>query len=469
MRIERRQSVSLVAASVSLLLAGCVTGPVERPSVPLPGEYQQVEATSTPGAVAEPVSAQWWRGFGSPLLNDWIETRLAAGPDLYIAAERVRQAQMTLRSAGSDRFPDASVSASSSRSRSDSPGIPASNRESSSAGLSIGYEVDLWGRIAAGVRSARASYQASRYDYETLRISTASTLASTYFQMLSTAERLKIARENLTIAERVLGVVQARFRNGVATSLEVSQQTTAVLAQRTAIVPLETQQRQLAAALALLLGQMPQGFDASGETFDQLAVPAVTPGLPSELLERRPDLAAAEAGLVTAAMDVHTARTALFPSISLSGSGGLSSSELLSLTNPATSLSAALSMGLTLFDAGRRSSQIESARSRQRVAVETYASAVRTALKEVDDALGNVDVGVRQEASQQETVAQARRSLELSELRYREGADDLLAVLDSQRTLFQAQDSLIQLRLSRLNSALDLYRALGGGWEQAAP
>ncbi|MGC4029863.1 MAG: TolC family protein [Steroidobacteraceae bacterium] len=454
------------AALTALLLAGCATGPVQRPDVALPGNYQEPVATQ---ASAGPVSAQWWRGFGSARLDEWIENRLAAGPDLFIAAERVRQAQMALRSAGSDRFPDVGVSASSSRSRSDASGSPPVDRESTSAGLSVGYEVDLWGRIAATVRSARASYQATRFDYETLRITTASTLASTYFQMLATGERLQLARENLAIAERVLGVVDARFRNGIATSLEVSQQTTTVLAQRTALVPLETQQHQLAAALALLLGEVPQGFDASGESFDQLAVPAVTPGLPSELLERRPDLASAEAGLVAAAADVHAARTTLLPSISLSGSGGLSSAELLSLTNPATSLSAALSMGLTLFDAGRRSAQIESARSRQRVAVETYAAAVRTALKEVDDALGNADVGSRQEMSQQQTVAQARRSLDLAELRYREGADDLLVVLDSQRVLFQAQDSLVQVRLARLNAALDLYRALGGGWEGAVP
>lgn len=453
-----------VAVSVSLLLAGCAGGPVQRPDVPLPAGWEQVPAQSAP-ADAEPVSAQWWRSFGSQRLDEWIETRLDAGPDLYIGAERVLQARMALRSASSARFPDASVSASSSRSRSDAPGSAPVDRESTSAGVSVGYEVDLWGRVAADVRGARANYAATQYDFETLRIATAATLAATYFQMLATGERLAIARENLAIAERVLGIVDARFRNGVATSLEVSQQTTAVLSQRTAIVPLETQQRQLASAMALLLGEVPQGFDASGETFAQLSVPQVAPGLPATLLTRRPDLAAAEADLVAAAADVHVARTSLLPSISLSGSGGLSSAELLSLTNPATSVSAALSMGLTLFDAGRRNAQIQTARSQQRVAVETYAAAVRSALKEVDDALGNADVGARQELSQQETVAQARRSLELSELRYREGADDLLSVLDSQRVLFQAQDSLIQTRLSRLNAALDLYRALGGGWQ----
>lgn len=466
MNMQTANHHRMAAVAATLLLGGCVMGRVVPPQVPLPPAWQEpapaVDADSA-------VTVQWWRGFGSARLDDWIEHRLAQGPDLAMGAERVLQAQLALRSTASSRFPGLNASASTSRSRSDAPGGPSVDRESSSAGLSMSYEVDLWGRIGADVRGARASYQASKFDFETLRISTASTLASTYFQMLATAERLGLARENLAIAERVLGIVEARFRNGVATPLEVSQQTVAVLSQRTALVPLETQQRQLAAALALLLGEVPQGFDAGGERFDQLSIPAVAPGLPSQLLQRRPDIAAAEEGLVSAAASVHSARTALFPSISLSGSGGASSVELLSLTNPSTSLSAALSMGLTLFDGGRRSAQIETARSRERVAVETYAAAVRTALKEVDDALGNADVGVRQEISQQETVAQARRSLELAELRYREGADDLLSVLDGQRTLFQAQDALVQLRLARLNAALALYRALGGGWEGATP
>lgn len=463
---SRARLAKSVAAGVAIVIAGCAGGPVVRPDVPLPVAYQEGAAQD---AADTQVSAQWWRAFNSPLLDGWIETGLASGPDLYIGAERVRQAQLALRSAGSARFPDVGASASSSRSSSDAAGSPPTDRESTSAGLSVGYEIDLWGRIAADVRGARAAFAATRFDFETLRIATAATLASTYFQMLATGERLDIARENLAIAERVLGVVDARFRNGVATSLEVSQQTTTVLSQRTALLPLETQQRQLASAMALLLGETPQGFQAGGETFAQLAVPVVAAGLPATLLERRPDLAAAEADLAAAAADVHVARTSLLPDISLSGSGGLSSAELLSLTDPVTSLSAALSMGLTLFDAGRRSAQIETARSQQRVAVETYAAAVRSALKEVDDALGNADVGARQELSQQETVAQARRSLELAELRYREGADDLLSVLDSQRVLFQAQDSLIQVRLARLNAALDLYRALGGGWQAPAP
>lgn len=448
---------------LAIALAGCATGTVVRPDVPMPAAYEEVDPA--PGAE---VPADWWRGFGSAQLTRWMEEALQDSPDIRIGAERVEQARLALRSARSSLWPALSASAGSNASRSEDDDGRRTDRESTSAGLSVSYEVDLWGRIAADVRGARASYEATRFDHEALRLSVASTVAATYFQMLATQERLDLARENLAVAERVLRIVEARYRNGIATPLDVSQQTTAVLAQRTALLPLETQQRQLRTSLAVLLGRMPQGFDAGSETFGQLEIPVVGAGLPSTLLTRRPDLAAAEADLAAAAADITVARAALLPSISLSGSGGLASAELLSLTNPSTSLSAALSMGLSLFDAGRRQAQLAAARSQQRVAVELYASAVRSALKEVDDSLGNADVSARQEASQRETVAQAQRSLALAELRYREGTDELLTVLDAQRTLFQAQDALVQVRLARLNAALDLYRALGGGWTPPA-
>ena len=420
-----------------------------------------------PAGATQEIRADWWEGFGSSQLSQWLDerSRLEPRPAHRRGAGASRPRWRCDRPAAVD-VPSLGASAGLSQSRADSENTAASTRRGTSVGLSVSYEVDLWGRIAAGVTGARAVLDATRYDAETARLSIATTVASTYFQFLATQERLSLARENLDIAERVLRVVEARARNGVATPLDVSQQTTAVLSQRTALLPLETQQRQLRSALAVLLGATPQGFDAGGETFNVLQVPAVAAGLPSSLLTRRPDLAAADADLVSSAANVTAARASLFPSIALSGSGGLSSNELASLSNPVTSLSAALSLGLTLFDAGRRAATIEVVRSQQRVAIESYAAAVRGALKEVDDGLGNADVSSRQEIAQQETVAQAQRTLRLAELRYREGTDQLLTVLDAQRTLFSAQDALIQVRLTRLNAALDLYLALGGGWQR---
>jgi outer membrane protein, multidrug efflux system len=452
----------LSAAALALLATGCaVTEPLTRATPALPAAFDE---TATVPAGAMPVARDWWLAFGSPQLAALVDAALAGSADLRIAAERVRQAEIALQQAGTSLLPSVGVSAGSNTGRSDVAGSSGSTRNATSVGLSVSYEVDLWGRIAAGAQAGEAQLTATRYDLDGARLTLTTAVASTYFQLRATEARLLLARENLEIAERVLKIVEARRRNGVATALEVSQQATAVLQQRTALLPLEVQQRQTLSALALLLGRVPQGYTLAPEDFSRLAVPAVAPLLPSELLLRRPDLAAAEAQLAAADANVAAARAALLPSISLSSSGGLASAALLSLANPTASLSLGLSLAQNLFDNGRQRLAVESSRSQRVVLVETYGNAVRAALKEVDDGLGNADRNRRQELAQQQVLEQARLSLRLAELRYREGSGDLLSVLDAQRTLFTTQDQLATLRLARLTAALDLYKALGGGW-----
>lgn len=460
-----------VFTAVALVVGGCAVQ--ESRTVvqqPLPEKWLStagpVSVTPLASAVsadpAAPVPAQWWQSFGSTQLEALVQEAWAGSSTLRIAQERVRQAEIALQTTDAAQLPSASLSAGTSGSRSEG----AATRKSSSLGLSASYEADLWGRLAAGSESARAAAAASRYDLATSRITLSASVASSYFQLLALRERVEIARSSLATAERVLRIVESRARNGVATPLEVSQQTITVLQQRTALQPLEEQVRQTRTALALLLGRQPVGFDvADGESFMGLAVPAVSPGMPSDLLTRRPDLQAAEARLRAADADVAAARAALLPSLSLSASSGLSSAVLLGLGGGTTSASLAASLAQTLFDGGRKNLQIETVQSQRVVLVETYASAVRTALKEVQDGLGNAETTQRQEDTQAQVVAQAQRSLDLSERRYREGLDTLLTVLEAQRTLFSARDSLSQIRLSRLQAALDLYRVLGGGWQ----
>lgn len=446
-----------------LALGGCAVRE-PRTSVPmaLPDDWNTPAAGAPAATQDAAVPAQWWQGFGSAQLGALVDEALAGSADLGTAAQRVRQADIALQLAGAAQLPGVSASAGSSANRSEG----ASTRKSSNVSLSVSYEVDLWGRLAADAQSARAALDASRFDLATARITVAASVASTYFQHLALRERLEIARQNLATAERVLRIVEARARNGVATSLEVSQQTTTVLQQRTALAPLQLQVRQTASALALLLGRQPLGFEVGADqALAQLAPPAVAAGLPSSLLARRPDLRAAEARLAAADANVAAARAALLPSFSLSAGGGVSSAALLSLAGGTGSASLAASLAQSLFDGGRRQLQVESARSQREVLVNTYASAVRSALKEADDALASAATSRSQERTQGEVVAQAQRSLALAELRYREGADTLLTVLDAQRTLFSAQDALAQQRLARLTAAVDLYRALGGGWQ----
>lgn len=452
------------AVLLALVAAGCAAPPVEAPRTEpaMPPRFAEAPAG------LDALQPDWWNSFAAPELAALVEQALAGSSDLAIAAERVRQAELAVRIAGASLFPSLSGGASTAERYIDPSGTGGASARSSGVSLSASYEVDLWGRLAATVDSAQASLAGSRYDLQTVRLSVSSAVANAYFQVLALRVRRAIAQENLAIAERVFRIVQARYDNGAASALDLSRQRTTVLSQRATIEPLQVQERQTLAALALLLGRAPQGFSVAGMPLDALAVPAVAPGLPSDLLLRRPDLASAEAALQQADANVAVARAALLPSIQLSGSTGLASSALLSLANPSFSVGLTASVAQTLFDSGRLRNQVLQSESQRRVLVESYRASIHRALKEVEDSLSNIARNRNQEQSQRAIRDEAQRALALAELRYREGVEDLLSTLDAQRTLFLAQDSLAQQRLARLTAAVDLYKALGGGWVRPA-
>lgn len=459
--ISFRTSVSTLVAA--MILAGCATAvDTTRPVVELPSQWSE-NAVATPNALQR----DWWLNFNSNELVGLIDEALAANTDLKIATERVRQAEITARLAGASLAPVVTVQAGSSASwDKPAPGIPAAGSQNSGVTVGVAYEVDLWGRVAAVARGSRASLDASRFDSQTVQLTVTTGVASGYFQVLALRMRLAVARENLAISERVQAIVDARFRFGAAAALDVSRQRTTVLQARAALLPLQVQERQTITALSILLGRPPESLRIAALSLDAMTIPEVAVGMPSELLTRRPDLASAEASLAGADANVAAARAALLPTVSLSGSVGASGPGLLSLTNPAYGVELAASFVRSLFDADSRRSQVEANESARRQLVETYRRAVYTSLKEVEDALSNAERNRQQELAQLEIRAEAQRSLDLSQLRYREGANDLSSVLDAQRTLFSANDSLAQLRLLRLTSSLDLFKALGGGWER---
>ncbi|MGZ5150000.1 MAG: efflux transporter outer membrane subunit [Burkholderiales bacterium] len=453
-----------VCVAVALALAGCATtSPMLKPDVSAAPAWNE-PAPSNGGSVFP----DWWGTFGSAELKQLVEQALTGSPDLAIATERVRQAEAQVRMAGASLFPtiDLGVGASS---RSTSGNGSSFTSNASSATLSASYELDLWGRNRSGVRAAQSSLQATAYDRDTARLTLISGVATSYFEVLSLRSRLAIARENLAIAENVRDLVSARVRNGAASALDSSRQEATVLSQRAALLPLEQQERQTLAALAVLIGRVPEGFEVKATGVADLAVPAINPGLPAELLVRRPDLASAEAQLTGANADLAAARAALLPSIQLTGSAGTASAALLSFASggASTTIGLALSLLQPIFDGGRLRGQKSIAESRERELVENYRKAILAAFKDVEDALVAASHQAQQETVQQEVQAQSREALRLAQVRYREGADDLLTVLDAQRTLFNAQDQLAQLRRNRLEAAVSLYKALGGGWNAA--
>lgn len=468
MNIWVRRSLALV---VACSLSGCaMVSPQLKPDVSVAGAWNEPAP-----ADAAAVSPTWWTTFGSPELESLVAEALAGSPDLAIATARVQQAEAQVRVADASLFPVLTAAGSTSGLRTSTVGSTtraggAVVSSGGNVGLTASYELDLWGKNQAGVRAAESSAAAAGFDRDTAQVTLVSGVATGYFDILALRTRLAIARDNLAIAQKVLDVVSARARNGEASALDLSRQEGTVLSQQAALVPLEQQERQTLAALAVLVGRTPEGFDVKATGIGDLRVPTIDPGLPSTLLVRRPDLASAEAQLAAANADVAAARAALLPSITLTGTAGLATSALTSIATGGTTAAIGLAASLLqpIFDGGRLRGQKAIAESRERELVATYRKAILSAFADVEEALAGTSRLGQQEQLQADVQAHAQESLRLAEVRYRAGADDLLTVLDAQRTLFAAQDQLAQVELSRLQAAVSLYKSLGGGWSAAA-
>jgi NodT family efflux transporter outer membrane factor (OMF) lipoprotein len=283
--------------------------------------------------------------------------------------------------------------------------------------------------------------------------------------VLSLRDRLAIARANLENAERVLAIVQSRVRNGAASPLDLAQQEGVVAGQRAAIPGLVQDERFARASLAVLLGRPPEGFDVAGTALSPVRSPHVTPGLPSALLLRRPDLQSAEWALRGAEADVDAARAAFFPQIDLTGSGGLQSTALATLFSGAGGFyTIAASLTQPIFQGGALAGALKQAQGRRAEAIATYRGAVFQAFADVEIALGDIGNQSDQLRYRADQAGAAQRAFRISESQYREGATDFLTVLDAQRTLYAVQDSLAQAKLAALQADVTLFRVLGGGW-----
>jgi len=422
-------------------------------------------APSDSGAAVWP-GPGWWREFGSRELDRLIAAAQAANPDLAAAAARVAQAQARARIAGAPLLPSVDASASADRS-----GRLSGARPAGSLGLGVGasYEVDFWGRNAADLASARASLAASRFDRETVALTITAATASNYFLVLSLRDRIRIARLNLANAERVLALVEARARSGAVSQLDLARQRAQVEGQRAGIPPLENQEFAARLALAVVLGRAPGALDIGGRDLGAFKAPPLSPGVPSALLARRPDIARAEADLAGASADITAARAAFYPDIRLTGSLDSRANAVSSLfqgTNIAYVVGASVLQAI--FDGGARQGAVDLAEARKLELVHAYRAAVLAAISDVESALMDLNALAREEVSRRREAAEARTAFDLAETRYRSGAEDLLTVLDAQRTLYQALDRVAQVRFDRLSALVTLYRALGGGWQADA-
>jgi NodT family efflux transporter outer membrane factor (OMF) lipoprotein len=453
----KKYMVFVVAAA---LLGGCYVKP-EQSNLTLPEQFE----TNVSMELGN-ISATWWESFNSTTLDTLIAQALKSSPDMLIAYENIIQARLNLGIAESDYFPSVDISAGSSESRTKPDGGDSMTSKSTSANLRVNYEIDLWGKVRAANAQAAAQFNSTRWDTDALKLTLSSSVAQSYFTLLSLQQRLEIARDNLAISQRLMDIVDAKYTNGAVSLLDVSRQRSSLLSQQAALEQLTLQAAQAKNALAVLVGSFPQGFSVTSDAFWELSLPVVGAGLPSELLLNRPDIARARADVDAANAAANIAQASRFPSFSLSGSGGLSSGELLSFKDPTSVLSLALNAAFTLFDAGRLADQKEIAVSRARSAVQSYNKVILTAFQESEDALLGVAYQNSQESLQQNITDEAKRSLDISSMQYRYGTTDLTTLLDAQRTYFSARDSLCSQRLNHLNALVTLYKVLGGGWRE---
>ena len=467
-------------------LGGCTLGPrFERPRVDVPPSFR---ATADTAAAAWP-APDWWRNFKSAELNGLISTARAYNTDLAVAASRVVQADAQVRISGSPLLPTVDGTGDFQYRRSGTSGsvsrgsfmdpvsgttisAPGGSRyrdfRTYSTGLQVSYDLDFWGRNRALAEAAQAGAVATRFDQATVAINVVSSVALTYFQLLAAQDRLRVAERNLRDAERVLGAFRARLEAGTSNALDVSQQEALAAGQRSNIPNFRNSIEQQRIALGLLLGVPPQRVVADGGTLDKLPLPLVAPGLPSELLARRPDVAAAEAQLVAENANIRAARAAFFPQFQLTASGGLTSAALSAITGPGTVV-AALAAGLTqsIFDNGLRRGQLEQVRARYDELLANYRRATIQSFTDVEEALTALRYASEQEVLVRRAVAVAERSAAIARAQLEAGTIDIITSLNTQTTLFNFLDQLTQIRLARFQALVNLYRALGGGWAPA--
>ncbi|MGY3615155.1 multidrug efflux system outer membrane protein [Bradyrhizobium sp. USDA 10063] len=449
--------------------AGCIlTRDLPDPALDIPGGYKATRQTKASDA---PPTLDWWRGFRSTELTTLMEEAQRVNLDIAAAVARFQQADAQARIAGAALLPTLSGSGSETYSRtsgSSASGLSIGGREvvNYNASLAASYQLDFWGQNRDAAQAAEETAVASRFDREVVALTTLTSVANAYFQVLASQDRIRTAQRNIASAERVLNAIRDRFNAGTSTDLDVAQQESLVANQRALVPPLRQTLDQNINALATLVSRPPESVRVTGGSLNNIGIPRVTPGLPSELLTQRPDIRRQEAQLAAATANVGSARAQFFPSIQLTGQGGYQSSALSSLFQPhAAFFSLVGSATQPIFDGGRILGNFELTKAQQDELLQTYRKTVVQSFADVDNAL----VAIRQTTIrlrlQRDVVASSQRAFQLAEQQLRAGTADIVTVLQTQQTLFVAEDALWQAQLARLQAIISLYQALGGGWE----
>ena len=449
-----------------VLLSGCAAvGPnYQRPEVSLPPDYS--EASNEAVTTTAPVQRDWWRLFHDSTLDRLMEQALSENQDLQMAISRVAEAEALVREAQSVFYPSVNLEAGETRSRSaktttSSPSVQNTNLLM----LSTAFELDVWGKLRRANEAALAQALATRYARDTVQLSIAGLVSNSYLALRAYDAQLAVTVATIESREGSLDIVRNRVDAGLTSPLDLHQAEGSLAAAKAQLATLRRQRALVEHQLGVLTGD--PGLTIAPGDLSQLPVPPVPPpGLPSQLLEARPDIQQAEQELVAANAEIGVAKAAYYPTISLTGTLGTQSPELSNLfTSPANLWSLGWGLVTPVFEGGRISAQVDQVTARRQQVVANYRKTVQTAFQEVNDALVSLRESANGEQAEAEQVAAAKKALDLAKIRYDAGYSSYLEVLDSERTVNEALLSYIATRQTRLTAAVDLFKALGGGWE----
>lgn len=453
-----KKQITIIICALSL--TGCAHTLKPTAAQQAPSQWQH-SGSATSASWPTPA---WWQQFDSQELLRLQRMAEENSTQLGAMAARVLQADQQLKISGVSKVPTVDASMGIGHTGRVSGG---SETQNLSADLAASYEVDLWGKLSAERQAAQWQWQGTQFEQQALMISVAAEVGQRYVDYLGQQERLRIAKLQLRTAEDVLRVVRARVNAGAVSPMDLLRQDTQLARQKAALHPLEQRVFQERLELATLLGVDAEQLALTGELGD-LRLPNTTVGLPSELLLRRPDLQQEEAKLRVAEANVAVARTAMFPSIRLTASTGQRGDTWSELWRGGWIYNIGASLTQPIFQGGRLKAEHKLSQAKQIELLENYRGVLLTAFSEVEIALRNMDNIAAEYTAQEEVLASSQELFRLAESRYREGADDLLSLLEAQQSLYSAQDNLLVLKQQRLQAHITLFRMLGGGWEQGA-
>lgn len=467
----------LIAAlcASGLLLSGCTVGPnYRRPAVPTPPAFQ--EPAPAGDAATAPSPAAWWEVFHDSKLNELEAQAEKANRDIGIAVAHVDQADAARRSVRSNLYPTVAAQPSVSRTREAQQRPNNGNTNGTAATyndiqlpLTMSYEIDVWGRVRRMVQSATAAEQATQDDVRFVKLTVAASVATDYYMLRETDAEVSLLNETEKELQRGYDITDDQFRHGLISELAVKQAQTLLDQTRAQIEGLHIQRDQLEHAIAVLAGQTVEGFHINPDVLP-ISLPHIPPGLPSDLLGRRPDVASAERSAASASAQIGVAKAAYYPQFSLTGFAGYESTNPTSLLNWQNTIASLMGSAVApIFTGGRLRANVDQAQSAYRQTVLQYEKSVLVAYGDVEDQLAAIHYLARQSQAETSAVADARRAADIAMNQYQAGLVSYLDVVVAQQTLLTNEQTATQVNGAQAVSTVALIRALGGGWQASAP